>query len=129
MTFINFPVIPKRKLRIAIVGCGRISKNHILSIQSYKDEFQLVAVCDINKNARQVTSKAYAVKGYADMAVMLENEELDLISLCSPSGCHPEQTILAAKHGLNVISEKPMACRMSFLIVQIIMEQINFRRN
>lgn len=111
MTFINFPVIPKRKLRIAIVGCGRISKNHILSIQSYKDEFQLVAVCDINKNARQVTSKAYAVKGYADMAVMLENEELDLISLCSPSGCHPEQTILAAKHGLNVISEKPMACR------------------
>jgi UDP-N-acetyl-2-amino-2-deoxyglucuronate dehydrogenase len=111
MAFINFPIISERKLRIAVVGCGRISKSHFLSIQSLKDEFQLVAVCDVNKTAMQVASQEHAVKGYADMTEMLKNEELDLVSLCSPSGCHPEQAILAAQHGLNVISEKPMACR------------------
>ena len=40
---------------------------------------------------------------------MIENEELDLVVLCTPSGLHARQTELAAKHGINVITEKPMA--------------------
>ena len=42
---------------------------------------------------------------------MMENEELDLVVLCTPSGLHASQAELAAKHGVNVITEKPMATR------------------
>jgi UDP-N-acetyl-2-amino-2-deoxyglucuronate dehydrogenase len=45
------------------------------------------------------------------MAEMLDKEQLDMVALCTPSGTHPEQTILAARHGVHVITEKPMATR------------------
>jgi UDP-N-acetyl-2-amino-2-deoxyglucuronate dehydrogenase len=42
---------------------------------------------------------------------MLKAEALDLVALCTPSGLHPEQAILAARHGVHVLTEKPMATR------------------
>jgi len=44
---------------------------------------------------------------------MLEKETFDLVALCTPSGLHPSQTALAAQHGVNVMTEKPMATRWS----------------
>jgi UDP-N-acetyl-2-amino-2-deoxyglucuronate dehydrogenase len=44
---------------------------------------------------------------------MLQKEDLDLVALCTPSGLHPEQAAMAAKHKVNVITEKPMATRWS----------------
>ncbi len=44
---------------------------------------------------------------------MLKNEELDLVAICTPSGIHADQTELCAKHGVNVMTEKPMATRWS----------------
>ena len=40
---------------------------------------------------------------------MLKAEKIDLIALCTPSGLHPAETILAARYGVNVMTEKPMA--------------------
>ena len=45
----KYPVISSRKICIAIVGCGRISKNHFDAIAKYENDFQLVAVCDVNE--------------------------------------------------------------------------------
>ena len=42
---------------------------------------------------------------------MLKTEKIDLIALCTPSGLHPDETILASKYGVNVMTEKPMATR------------------
>jgi predicted dehydrogenase len=42
---------------------------------------------------------------------MLEKEELDLVAICTPSGVHPDQVVMAAKHGVHVMTEKPMATR------------------
>jgi UDP-N-acetyl-2-amino-2-deoxyglucuronate dehydrogenase len=42
---------------------------------------------------------------------MLAKEKIDLVTICTPSGIHPNQTILAAKHNIHVITEKPMATR------------------
>jgi UDP-N-acetyl-2-amino-2-deoxyglucuronate dehydrogenase len=47
------------------------------------------------------------------MEEMLKNEQLDLVALCTPSGTHPDQTALAAKHKVHVMTEKPMATRWS----------------
>lgn len=105
------PVIKDRKLRIAVVGCGRISKNHFGSIEKHSDNMELVAVCDTNSEALSLATETYQVQGYRCIDEMLENENLDLVSLCTPSGIHPDQAIKVAKSGVNVITEKPMATR------------------
>lgn len=107
------PIIQNRKIRIAIVGCGRISKNHFGSIEKHADDLELVAVCDIDPNILAEHSQKYTVPGYCHLEEMLKTENLDAVALCTPSGTHPDQAVLAAKHGVNVITEKPMATRWS----------------
>lgn len=105
------PTISDRKIRIAVVGCGRISKNHFGSIEAHSDHLELVAVCDIDPETLEHHSKQYDVPGYRNMVEMLENEQLDLVALCTPSGLHADQAVLAAEHKVNVLTEKPMATR------------------
>lgn len=106
-----FPVVSGRKLRIAIVGCGRISKNHFGAIEKHSDDIELVSVCE--RNAKRLTehTQKLGVKGYDRLEDMLEQETLDLIVLCTPSGMHSGQAIMAAAAGVNVMTEKPMATR------------------
>jgi len=107
----NFPVIRDRKLRIGLVGCGRISMNHFLSFDKHSEDIQLVAVCDIDQTVLMQHSRERGVPGYLRMEDMLKKEALDLVALCTPSGLHPEQAILAARQGVHVVTEKPMATR------------------
>lgn len=103
--------IKDRKIRIGVVGCGRISKNHFDSIAQHADNLELVAVCDRDSDILAEKSSSYSVAGYRSMAKMLQDAEVDIVSICTPSGLHPEQTILAAQHGVHVMTEKPMATR------------------
>ena len=106
-----YKTIDKRKIRIAIVGCGRISKNHFGSIEKHTEELELVAVCDTNIDTLALHSEKYKVKGYRRMEEMLSAEDIDLIALCTPSGIHADQAELAALAGVHVMTEKPMATR------------------
>jgi UDP-N-acetyl-2-amino-2-deoxyglucuronate dehydrogenase len=107
----HYPTITDRKIRIAVVGCGRISKNHFGSIEKHAADFELVAVCDTNPSTLAEHAAQYKVPGYASMEAMLSENQIDAVALCTPSGVHPDQAVLAAKHGVNVITEKPMATR------------------
>ena len=106
-------VIHNRKIRVAVIGCGRISKNHFNSIEQFQDDLELVAVCDSDRSVLEIHEKQYLVTGYQSLRAMLEGEELDVAVLCSPSGLHPDQTVMLAEHGINVVTEKPMATRWS----------------
>ncbi|MES9886979.1 MAG: Gfo/Idh/MocA family oxidoreductase [Candidatus Sedimenticola sp. 6PFRAG1] len=106
-----YQVIKDRKIRLGIVGCGRIAKNHFGSIDKHKASIELAAICDINEDVINEQQEKYGVPGYQDFELMLKNEKLDLVSLCTPSGLHPFQAELAAKYGINVMTEKPMATR------------------
>ncbi len=106
-----FKVIQVRKIRLAIVGCGRISRNHFGSIEQYPEELELAAICDVNPDLLYKHQEQHGVKGYQQMEEMLAQEKLDAVVLCTPSGLHPEQTVLAAKHHVHIITEKPMATR------------------
>lgn len=103
--------ITGRKIRTAIVGCGRISKNHFASIEKHNDNLELAAICDIDEARLAEHSEEYRVPAYVDLEEMLEKEQIDLIALCTPSGIHADQTIVAARHGIHVVTEKPMATR------------------
>jgi UDP-N-acetyl-2-amino-2-deoxyglucuronate dehydrogenase len=107
----TLPTVNDRKIRVALVGCGRISKNHFGAIEQHAKELELVAVCDIDQTALETASTRYSVPGFRCMSSMLENIKMDLVILCTPSGLHPDQTELAAHFKVNVITEKPMATR------------------
>lgn len=109
----HYPTVTGRKIRIAVVGCGRISRNHFGSIEKHADHFELVAICDIDPVVLAKHAEQYKVTGYRDFEEMLDKEELDLVALCTPSGIHPIQAVLAAKHKVHVMTEKPMATRWS----------------
>jgi UDP-N-acetyl-2-amino-2-deoxyglucuronate dehydrogenase len=100
-----------RKVRMAIVGCGRISKNHFGSIEKHAENVALAAVCDIDPQVLADHAEKYQVPGYLSLEEMLKAEKLDLVALCTPSGIHPDQAVLAARYRVNVMTEKPMATR------------------
>jgi len=107
----NFPIITDRRLKVGVVGCGRISKNHFGSILQHPEELELAAVCDNEGNALKQATEEYNIQGYTELNDMLNHEVLDLVVLCTPSGLHPSQAVLAAAHGVHIVSEKPMATR------------------
>ena len=100
-----------KKIRIAVVGCGRISKNHFNSIKIHQNNIELISICDINPKVLSQCERQHNVKGYLDLGRMLDNENFDLVAICTPSGIHAEQTKICAMHGVNVMTEKPMATR------------------
>lgn len=104
-------IIDDRKIKIALVGCGRISKNHLQAIQQHADHLSLVGICDIDREVLDKTSSEYRVPGFTCMDEMIAKTQPDLISICTPSGLHPAQTIKAANAGCHVLTEKPMATK------------------
>ncbi len=110
---LHYSPIVDRKIRIAVVGCGRISKNHFGSIQKHGGDLELVAVCDVDPAALDEHARRYKVPAYQDMEDMLKKEQLDVVALCTPSGVHPYQAVMAARYNVHVMTEKPMATRWS----------------
>ncbi|WP_318484984.1 Gfo/Idh/MocA family oxidoreductase, partial [Photobacterium leiognathi] len=75
-----FNKIKNRKIRIAVVGCGRISKNHFGSIETLNSEYELVAICDNNPEVLEQHTNQYGVPGYLSIDELLVSESLDLVS-------------------------------------------------
>ena len=102
--------------KIALAGCGRISKNHIETINQLKSEglAELVACCDvIPERAIEAAMKVGGeCRTYTDYSQMLKETDADLVTLCTPSGLHPYQAIEAAEAGKNILSEKPQGCSL-----------------
>ena len=117
------------KLRIGLLGCGRISKNHLKSIVDNYDKCELVALCDNSQENIQSANSFY--KDYCKLkniqfnkislfpnyeellnAHINEKLNLDLLTIATPSGLHYQQTIAAASHKINVCTEKPMALKV-----------------
>ena len=96
------------KVRFALIGCGRISTNHIDALKKAPHTC-IVAVCDVNEEkAKAAALSAGLEKWYTDAEVMLKSEEIDVCCILTPSGMHCEFACLAAKHGVNVLCEKPL---------------------
>ncbi|MBD1228156.1 Gfo/Idh/MocA family protein [Xenorhabdus griffiniae] len=108
-----FDTITDRKIKFALVGCGRISKNHFNSLEVHKNNAELVAVCDTDPVALNAATEKTGAKGFDNLHNMLDNISADIIILTTPSGLHPEQAIACLEKGFHVITEKPMATRFS----------------
>ena len=96
-----------RKLRVGVIGCGRISVMHFVSIGSI-EEAELVACCDIKKDRADKAAEEYGIKAYTSYEEMLEKENLDAVHLCLPHYLHSKVAVYAFEKGVHVLTEKPM---------------------
>jgi UDP-N-acetyl-2-amino-2-deoxyglucuronate dehydrogenase len=107
----SYPNVRGRRIRVAVVGCGRISASHFMALEKHGEDLELVAVCDRDESALRSHVARYGVPGYARIEEMLRERAPDLVVLCTPSGLHPDQAVTAARFGISVVTEKPMATR------------------
>jgi UDP-N-acetyl-2-amino-2-deoxyglucuronate dehydrogenase len=105
--------ISDRRIRFAVVGCGRIAANHFGAIETNGEHAELVAVCDNAPAALEAAVERTGAPGFASLTALLKEAEPrpDVIVLTTPSGLHPAQAVEAAEAGFHVMTEKPMATR------------------
>ena len=98
-----------KRLRFAIVGCGRNSGYHLDALAANRDEAEVAAVCDVvPERAESAARKAGGVPWFTSLDEMLRAGGFDVVSVCTPSGLHPEHGIAAAEAGYHVLTEKPV---------------------
>jgi UDP-N-acetyl-2-amino-2-deoxyglucuronate dehydrogenase len=107
--FITKPFVRDRRIRFALVGCGRISASHFEALERHKERAELVGVCDIDPEALARAVEQTGAKGYASLDALLAGTDADIVILSTPSGLHPDQTVQVAGAGRHVMTEKPMA--------------------
>lgn len=103
-----------KKLKYALIGCGRIAPNHIAAAVANKDRLEIVAVCDvIPTHMDELLAKfdidASKIKKYTDYKEMLEKEKPQLAAVATESGLHAKIALDVIKSGCSVIIEKPLA--------------------
>ena len=98
-------------MRYALIGCGRISPNHIAAAKA--NQLEIVAICDVvPENMEEKATKfdlPASVKRYTDYMEMIEKEKPELVAIATESGKHAEIAINCIEAGCNVIIEKPIA--------------------
>lgn len=98
------------RVHVGIIGAGSAGLLHALSYSQIPDRAQLAAICDVNEVSAQGLAKTYkAEKIYTDYRKLLEQKDIDAVSICLPHFLHAEVTEAAAKAGKHVFCEKPMA--------------------
>lgn len=114
-----------KKLKFAIIGCGRISYKHIEALVNNYENAELAAVCDLNienankraieyieklnSNIEKAKVDLIIPKAYCDYKVMLEKEDIDVVTIATESGYHAEISLYCLGNKKHVIVEKPMA--------------------
>lgn len=103
-----------KKVKYALIGCGRIATNHVKAVLNNGLEF--VAACDVVPEniesllAKHELNSVASIQRYSDYKKMVdEHPELELVAIATSSGAHAEIALYCIDHGINVIIEKPMA--------------------
>lgn len=97
-----------KKLRVGIIGCGRISVMHFISAQVL-DGAELVACCDTKLDRAEKMAERFGTRAYLDYKEMLSTENLDVVHICLPHYLHVPVSMYAMERGIHVICEKPMS--------------------
>ena len=107
-----------KKLKFAIIGCGRISYKHVEALSKNIGEAELVATCDVVLEKAQAKKDEYiektgapadSVHTYTDYKEMMEKEDIDVVTIATESGYHAEISIYCMNKGASALIEKPMA--------------------
>lgn len=106
-------------MKYALIGCGRVAVNHLNAAKN--NGFDVVAVCDVDPTHIDVLFSAVgwdetevsSIRRYTSYDELLKNEDLDLVSIATPSGTHAEIGLAVIEQNVNVIIEKPVALSLA----------------
>ena len=100
----------KKRVNVGVIGSGAIAE--LAHIPNYKklDGVEVVALSDINLSRAEKMAQEFDVpRAYGDYRKMLKENDLDIVSVCTPNYAHCQPTIDTLRAGVNVICEKPIA--------------------
>lgn len=95
-------------MRVSVVGCGMISRNHLRVLKSLKG-IEISSVTDIKKDRADAAAKKYGCKAYYDFEAMLTEDKPDCVHICTPHYLHVPMAVSALEKGIHVLCEKPCA--------------------
>ncbi len=98
-------------IRFALVGCGRISRNHVEALLARPEQCRVVAIADPDPTALAQVAAATGGQPFASLTDLLEGSDAQVVVLATPSGLHAAQAAQCAAAGRHVVTEKPMATR------------------
>jgi D-apiose dehydrogenase len=97
-------------LRIGLAGAGWVAPYHLGAWASLAGRAEVVAIADPNVDAAHTRASAFGVPAvHASVEAMLAGERLDAIDVAAPREVHAEICLMAARHGLAILCQKPLA--------------------
>lgn len=94
--------------KVAIVGCGGISATHA-GVLNLMEDVEMVACADIRPERAAARAEQYGMRPYTSLEEMLDNEEIDVLHICTPHYLHVPMIAEAHRRGIHVFAEKPPA--------------------
>lgn len=99
-------------VRFGLVGCGRVAPRHVQSLQEIEGA-ELVAVTDVIPARAERIAADVGCTLESDYAGLLERTDIDVVTICTPSGLHAQMGLQAAQAGKHVLVEKPIALTLA----------------
>ena len=102
------------KKRFALVGCGNIAKKHVHVIDNYIDNAEITALCDVVPEKGQALAEQHNIRVFDSIERMMTEagDEIDIVTILTPSGCHCENVMELVHYGKPLVVEKPIALRL-----------------
>jgi UDP-N-acetylglucosamine 3-dehydrogenase len=97
------------KVKVAVIGCGSIAIHRHVPEYADNESVELVGFCDLNIQRAEKLTEAHGGVAYSDYKKMLQELDIDAVSVCLPNALHAPVSIDAARAGCHVLCEKPMA--------------------
>ncbi|MFH8039120.1 MAG: Gfo/Idh/MocA family oxidoreductase [Candidatus Aenigmatarchaeota archaeon] len=97
-----------KETKVAVIGVGNMGRHHV-RVYSELTNVKLVAISDVNKNVGEIIAKKYGCKFYCNYKEMLEKEEIDGVSIATPTSLHKDVALDVINANKHVLIEKPLA--------------------
>ena len=105
----------KEKIKIGILGCGRVCEHYIQKIlisERVGTLYQVIACCDVDKKKSTYVGNIFSCRSYNNIEEFVQHKEMEVVVILTKSGQHYEHSKICMLNGLNVIVEKPLSLRI-----------------
>ena len=105
----------KEKIKIGILGCGRVCEHYVQQIfisERVGDLYEVVAVCDVDINKSTYVASMFSCKSYNNIQEFVQQKDIEVVIILTKSGQHYEHSKICLSNYLNVIVEKPLSLRI-----------------
>jgi myo-inositol 2-dehydrogenase/D-chiro-inositol 1-dehydrogenase len=98
-----------KKLKLGVIGTGRIGKVHIATLVQNVPQAEVVAIADINLQSANEVAKSFGISTvYSNYMDVINHPEVEAVVICSPTDTHARYIVDAAKAGKHIFCEKPV---------------------